>query len=122
MKVTEHPGYRPKDWEERTIEVPCELLRELKRLPRKSQFVFANSNGNKNTHSWDDCNEIATKAGIRAHPHMFRATYATTLLQRGVDLKTVQKLLGHKNLESTMRYLAKAQSHVVKKKLDRIWK
>lgn len=123
LKVCAKPGFSPKTWEERSIEVPKELLRILKELPRKSQWVFANGNGNKYTHCWDNCVEIAEKAGVKgAHPHKFRATYATTLLQKGVDLKTVQKLLGHKNLESTMRYLAKAQSSVVKKKLDKIWR
>lgn len=40
-----------------------------------------------------------------------------------MDLKTVQKLMGHKTIESTMRYLAKAQSHVVKAKVDAVqWK
>jgi integrase len=35
----------------------------------------------------------------------------------------VQKLMGHKTIESTMRYLAKAQSHVVKAKVDAVqWK
>ena len=49
------------------------------------------------------------------------ATFATTLLQSGVDLKTVQKLLGHKNLESTMRYLAKAESPKVRAKVNAVW-
>jgi integrase len=45
----------------------------------------------------------------------------TFVNQSGVDLKTVQKLLGHKNLECTMRYLAKAQSHEVRAKVDAVW-
>jgi site-specific recombinase XerD len=74
------------------------------------------------THSWDDCKKIADKAKVPdAHPHRFRATFATTLLQNGVDLKTVQKLLGHKNLESTMRYLAKAESPKVRAKVNAVW-
>jgi site-specific recombinase XerD len=72
---------------------------------------------------WDDCNAIGKVAEIKgAHPHKFRATFATTLLQGSMDLKTVQKLLGHKNLESTMRYLAKAQSAEVRVKVNLIWK
>jgi len=122
LKVSAKPGFSPKTWEERTIEIPAKVLSILKKLPRKSEWVFANGNGNRYTHMWDDCQTIAEKAGVKdAHPHKFRATYATKLLQNGVDLKTVQKLLGHKNLESTMRYLAKAKSHEVKKKLDAIW-
>jgi len=93
IKVSAKPGFSPKTWEERTIEVPAKLLPILKRLPRKSQWVFANGNGNRYTHMWDDCQTIAEAAGIKdAHPHKFRASYATKLLQSGVDLKTVQKL------------------------------
>jgi integrase len=80
-------------------------------FPRRSKLVFANSNSNKYTRSWDDCVEIAERAKVQdAHPHKFRATFATRNLQKGVDLKTVQALLGHKDIESTMRYLAKADS------------
>jgi integrase len=122
LKVSAKPGFSPKTWEERTIEVPAKLLAIIKKLPRKREFVFANGNGNKYTHMWDDCNAIAKAAGIKgAHPHKFRSNYATKLLQSGVDLKTVQKLLGHKSLESTMRYLAKATSHEVRAKVDAIW-
>lgn len=37
--------------------------------------------------------------------HMFRHTYATTMLQDGVDIISLQKLLGHSDLESTRKYL-----------------
>jgi integrase len=122
LKVSAKPGFQPKTWEERTIEVPSDLLTMLGVAMRRSHLVFANKNGNKYTHAWDDCKSIAEKAGIEdAHPHKFRASYATKLLQSGVDLKTVQKLLGHKNLESTMRYLAKAQSPEVRAKMDAVW-
>jgi integrase/recombinase XerD len=70
----------------------------LKTMLRRGPLVFGTKNGNKYTHAWDDCQDIAKRAGITdAFPHKFRASYATKLLQSGVDLKTVQKLLGHKN-------------------------
>jgi integrase len=111
------------DWEQRTVEVPASLLDLIEPLPRKDRWVFSTRTGNRYTHMWDDCNAIGKVAEIKgAHPHKFRATFATTLLQGGMDLKTVQKLLGHKNLESTMRYLAKAQSAEVRVKVNLIWK
>lgn len=84
--------------------------------------VFANSHGGKYTHSCDDCCEIAAKAKVAdAHAHKFRATFATRDLQNGIDLKTVQKLLGHRDIESTMRYLARAESKKVREKVNAVW-
>jgi integrase len=39
------------------------------------------------------------------HAHAFRHSYATQCLLNGTDIMTVSKLLGHKNLQTTMRYL-----------------
>lgn len=49
--------------------------------------------------------EIQRRNGIRTHAHKFRATFATHMLQRGVDIRTVQELMGHTNIQTTMRYL-----------------
>jgi len=56
-----------------------------------------------------DClvKSVAKKALIRKriHPHVIRHTFATTLLDKGNDLKTVQALMGHSHIRTTERYL-----------------
>lgn len=63
--------------------------------------------------------QIGEAAGVEVHPHLFRSTFATQLLGAGVDVKTVQSLLGHANLATTSRYLA-ARDGAAEAAVDRL--
>ena len=60
------------------------------------------------------CKQAATKAEISKNvtPHTFRHSYATGLLEAGVDLLTISRLLGHKSCMTTMIYLHVSRLHL----------
>jgi integrase/recombinase XerD len=63
---------------------------------------------------WYAVREAARRAGIqkKVSPHLLRHSWATHLLERGTDLKTIQVLLGHVDLEATTIYLHLSQHHM----------
>ena len=65
---------------------------------------------------WRACTQAAKKAGIRKRvsPHLVRHAFATHLLEAGTDLRTIQMLLGHEDLEVTAKYLHLSAQHLQK--------
>ena len=116
-------GFYPKHWEEREVPAHKGLIELLRKHPHIEGvwFVFPSVRNNRNVRMLNKCKALADKAGLNPGNftlHKFRSTYATRMLRAGFDVRTVQHWMGHKSLETTMRYLAPAKD--VHAKLDQV--
>lgn len=113
VHVTAKPeyGFLPKDWEERTVPIPKDVAKTLKKHSRLADcpLVFPSSTGKPNWRFLHDrCKAIARRAKLdpkKWRLHRFRDTAATRWLRAGIDVRTVQSWLGHESLDPTQKYL-----------------
>jgi integrase len=119
------------NFETKTLTIPLSKSNQTRRVPLSDQALFLlrsfdsalespwvfpqphDSLKPKNPYSaGEHLERILRKAGLTGSWHVFRHTGATRRLLAGVDLVTVSKILGHRSIQTTMRYLHLVQDHM----------
>ena len=145
VRVTAKPewDFTPKNWEERAVPLPHALMERLRRRKERKKarphdLIFANTRGRPDSEmdmvvkrvaerAQLNCGRCVTEHGNKCAEgpycmnfflHKFRHTYATNHLRDGVDIRTVQAWLGHRDIKSTMVYLKGIRSKDAAQKVN----
>ncbi|MGO9495085.1 MAG: tyrosine-type recombinase/integrase [Terracidiphilus sp.] len=143
VKTKPHWRFTPKNWEERVVPLPAGLIERLRkrkeaRSATPNQLVFPNGRGKPDSEMDMIVKRVAERARLNCKQcvtehnnkcaegpycmnfflHKFRHTFATNHLRDGVDIRTVQAWLGHRDIKSTMVYLKGIRSKDAAKKVN----
>jgi len=115
-----------KNNEARVIPINKTLYQELSNLSQKSNgdYVFSDKDGRPLGDIKKGFLSALKRSGIEDfHFHDLRHTFGSHLVMQGIDLKTVQQVLGHKDIKMTMRYSHLSPEYVQEaiERLDSVW-
>ena len=88
-----------------------------------SEYLFFSQRKEKMSESWIKkiFDEIKKIANIKIlHPHRLRHTYASRMIEQGIDIAVVKEQMWHTNIATTNRYIAVRDSHR-KKVIQKLW-
>jgi len=94
----------PKTNEERIV-IYTELVRDFLKVYFGSEPERLNAFNLRSSTVKTVFARLKKRMNIDLHPHSFRHGYATMCLKKGINLAIISKLLGHKSITTTMRYL-----------------
>jgi site-specific recombinase XerD len=96
---------------DRVLPIHGRLLQELQRVPKTERLpertVISKIDGDPLSRRSVEhiCDRWLGRLGYKIHAHRFRHTFATQMMRRGANIRTIQELLGHADLKTTERYL-----------------
>ncbi|MCD6163784.1 MAG: site-specific integrase [candidate division Zixibacteria bacterium] len=117
IKIQEKPGWSPKTYA-REFYLNETSQKLLKSLPDREGYIFKDISGNKldNDHLRSALIKIAKATGLNdfTRVHNLRHTFNSLMQMNGVDIATMGKILGHKDIETTMIYTHQTGDHLKK--------
>lgn len=100
----------------RSLQTYVESTRGEALSQRRNDIVFLNRQGGGFTRQgcWKVVKKYAEMAGLsgKVHPHTFRHSFATHLIEGGADIRSVQVMLGHADISTTQVYTHVTREHL----------